>query len=333
MPVTTEPATWTAYPGAWAKTLESTEKSKGASGQASCSSRTEHGLSASRKLAAWPAGWPLRAQIRNASIFVDGDLRTSGIAVCRPRRRATDLKGLDLAQLTAAAAWQPEAAATGKLLVLGQDGAAVFQTKSGRRPELAWCGNITAAVARLLGADRVAFSVFGPGGGIIDVVQTRDDARVEQAWAAPALQVRHVRWRGLSALISEGLNTYAVVIGEIPAGVSLEQARHELVGDRLSAKLAVVSPRGGEAPMVVFFNGHGRHGAAPATGMAQLSMLGRISPALGHLLKGGLVTFVTKSGPQTVALPKALTMGEGVLTILMPPVDVEISTRAAAGAR
>jgi len=261
----------------------------------------------------------------NFETWVGDDLRTCGVVVGRPGRRAIDLHGLDLNLLTAAAAGSPDAAAKGKLVLLGDNGVAVFQTKPGARPELAWCGNGSAAVALVLGRGRADFDAFGPEGKVIRVAQTLAGASVQQAWTLRDFSMVEVGWLGRPAVRCSGLNTYAVVVGPLPAGVTPDEARRAIAGPGLGAKLVVVMPSATGVPHVAFHNAHGRHGAAPTTGVATLAILARRSPLVGGVISGGAVTYDTKAGTTEAPLPDILIEPAGTISVVMPSVDVQLS--------
>ena len=265
---------------------------------------------------------------RSAVIFetwVGDDLRTCGVVVGRPGRHAIDLGGLDLNLLTAAAAGVPDAAARGKLVLLGDDGVAVFQTKPGAHPELAWCGNGSATVALVLGRRRAAFDVFGPDGKVVGVVQTLAGTSVKQAWTLSDFSIAEANWLGRPAIRCSGLNTYAVVVGPLPAGVTPDEARCAVAGPGLTAKLVVVTPTATGVPHVAFHNAHGLHGAAPTTGVATLAILARRSRLVGGVISGGAVIYDTKAGTVEAPLPDILMEPAGAISVVMPSVDVKLS--------
>jgi hypothetical protein len=269
-----------------------------------------------------------RQSYRSAFSFqtwVDDDLRTCGVVVIRPGRCAIDLEGLNLNLLATAAAGAREAAARGKVVLLGDDGVAVFQTKPGAQPELAWCGNGSATVALALGRRRALFDVFGPEGKVVRVVQNLAGSSVQQAWTLLDFSIAEANWLGRPAIRCSGLNTYAVVVGPLPAGVSPDEARRALAGLGLTAKLVVVTPSATGVPHVAFHNAHGLHGAAPATGVATLAILARRSRVVGDVISGGAVTYDTKAGTVKAPLPDILIEPAGAISVVMPSVDVQLS--------
>jgi hypothetical protein len=270
---------------------------------------------------------PLRSY-RSAFSFetrVDDDLRTCGVVVDRPGRCAIDLDGLNFNLLTAAAAGTPEAAARGKVVLVGGDGVAVFQTKPGANPELAWCGNGSATVALVLGRRRAAFDVFGPDGKVVRVDQTLVGASVRQAWTLSDFSIAEANWLGRPAIRCSGLNTYAVVVGPLPTGVTPDEARRALAGPGLTAKLMVVTPSATGVPHVAFHNAHGLHGAAPTTGVATLAILARRSRLVGGVISGGAVIYDSKAGTVEAPLPNILIEPAGAISVVMPSVDVKLS--------
>lgn len=275
------------------------------------------------------SGWnDWRRHARTFVTNVGGDLRTCGVVVVRPDHDAVDLDGLDLASLAIVADGVPDAAARGKLVIIGKDGVAVFQTKPGLRPELVWCGNGSAAVPLVSKSPETAFDLFGPQGTVVSVTQTLTGSSVEQIWTLPEFNLVEVDWRGRRALRCEGLNRYAVVLGPLPDGVTPQDARYALAGSGLREKLAIITPSTRGIPHVAFHNAHGLHGAAPASGVATLAVLARLTPFIGDHFSAGSLTYDTKAGRVEVPLPDILFEPSGAISVVMPKVDVHLSALA-----
>lgn len=271
-------------------------------------------------------------QAEQASKFltcVDGRPRTYGCSIIRQTHRACDLEGLDLGRLTEVAVGPADAAARGKLAILGRDDASVFQTAPGATPELVWCGHATSPLALLLahrtGRNTGFIELIGPGRRMARVSFSTAGRTVSQAWTLPAPSYVESRWCDRAVLHMNALNSYAVVLGPLPEGVTPEAARRQLVGSELGAKLAVITKRPNEPAHVHFYNAGGAHGALPMTGAGTISILTRLSSSLADFIPQGMITYQTKSGPVTTPLPNIRIEADGLVTISMPTVEVRLS--------
>ena len=112
--------------------------------------------------------------------------------------------------------------------------------------------------------------------------------------------------------------------GPLPAGVTPEQARQALVGETLSAKLAVVqrSPTGA---FVSFFNAGGAHGAAPLTGLVTLAIATRRSPWAADVFAEGKLSYRTKAGVVSEQLLAVVGHADGAISVAMPEVIVRLT--------
>jgi hypothetical protein len=255
----------------------------------------------------------------------NGQLRTCGIILARPRRPATDIAGLDLHRLAAAAVGRPGATASGKLVLLGSNGAAVFQTRPPGLAELVLCGNAAAAIALLSPEEERRFTLFGPDGARLHVIQRRMDSLVLQRWRLADVEIAPSSWHNCSAIHCRGLNRYTVVIGPLPAGLTPEDAGCDLARAGLGAKVVILSPRAGAATEAVFLNDKGRHGAAPATGLATLAILARRSALVRDSLPGNIVAYHAAGRRIEAPLPAASGEPDGSVAIDMPPTEVRLS--------
>jgi hypothetical protein len=260
---------------------------------------------------------------------VDGRPRTFGCSIVRPKHRASELDGLDLARLAAAAVGPADAAARGKVAILGRDDACVLQTAPGTAPVLVWCGHATSALAlqSAIRKDSKAgvIRLVGPGRRTARVSFSTAGRRVSQTWRLPAPSYAEDRWRERIVLRMDALNPYAIVLGPLPAGVTPEGARRELVGSALGAKLAIVAKRPTGPAEVTFHNAGGTHGAAPMTGLATLAILSGLSSSLADFVLDRTITYQSQSGPVTTSLPDIRIEADGSVAISMPSVEVRLS--------
>lgn len=262
--------------------------------------------------------------------WVGNDLRTCGVVIHRPAHQAANLDDLDLDSFARAAAGRDGASARGKVVLVGWDGALVLQTSPVASPEPVACGNGIAAVAQLPGFGRTPIKVFGRSGKVFEATLISRGSSVAQTWTMASPTYCEDSWRGRSVLRLDVLNPYAILEGPIPAGVTPEQARQTLVGEQLSAKLAVVEPSPTGA-LVSFYNAGGAHGAAPMTGLVTLAIAARLSPWAANVFTDGKTSYRTKAG--LVTEPLLAVSGEvgGPVSVSMPTVWVRLSPVAAGG--
>ncbi len=270
------------------------------------------------------AGW--QTSLVHFETVWNGQLRTCGIILPRPRRPATDIAGFDLPGLAAAAVGRPGATASGKLVLLGSNGAAVFQTRPPGLAELVLCGNATAAIALLSPEEERHFTLFGPDGATLRVVQRRMGSLVLQRWQLANVEIAPSSWHDRPAIHCRGLNRYTVVIGPLPPGLAPEDAGCDLAGGGLDAKVVILSPRAGAATEAVFLNDSGRHGAAPATGLATLAILARRSALVRESLPGNVIAYPAAGRLIEARLPAVSNEPDGSIAIDMPPAEVRVST-------
>jgi hypothetical protein len=323
VPVTTEPATWISHPPGWPVAAATTRGGNRRANLRSPDAAPETEAPQAEMLA------PPLGDVRRFSTFLQGLLRTCGLVLTRPGRRAADLSGLDVAALTALAAGVPGAPAGGKLLMIGSDGGAVFQTKPGLAPELVFCANGAPAFLMAQDTARATFDMFGPAGKVVRVAQRRRGPGIAQTWALPGFEFSEHGWRGRRVLKTDALNSYAVLLEGLPPGIDPHQARRELVGDALTAKLAVITTGAAGGAQVAFYNAHGRHGAAPATGLAVIAVLSERSPPVARALSGGLLTYVTSAGPFSAPLLGVEASRNGAVTVTMPTVETRLTSLGA----
>ncbi len=253
---------------------------------------------------------------------VDGDLRTEGVVLDRPDRSALDIEGLDLDMLGVAAASRRQASASGKLLLVGNDGVATWQMHPGRSPEVAFCGQATLAVAAAIGRRFAAFDLMGPRGRRARVVQQREGTFVNQRWHLEDFPVFQACWSDRIFAKAPALNDIVVMLG-LPNGVSAAEARREIFPiDRLTNKLVVVERQDHGPPRVVTETAAGQHGAIPASVVATLSALSRRSVWFHSVLKEGVIVHPSKSGDVQLVLPEVHETEHDGLSIELPGADV-----------
>jgi hypothetical protein len=219
----------------------------------------------------------------------------------------------------------PGACAYGKIVLLRDSGLYTFQAMANGDTLPAWCGNSTAAALCRLGDDgAVRTRVYGESARACTVSAQVRAEEVSQRWIVPADPPTERRWRGRRVLCLGTLNSYAIVQGGLPAGVSPETARRELTG---AGKLAVIG--GVEDKAVVrFYNANGRHGAVPQTGAASIALAMRHSAWLRDCFPGGRLTYLNGEGTKTAELPPVSQVSEGSVAIEMPTTEVVLSPLA-----
>lgn len=215
-------------------------------------------------------------------------------------------------------------AAYGKLAVLTKRYIAVFQEATGEAPVPVWCGNATAAGLltkyRQDGHKRtVCMQVHGRSATLRVKGRVEDD-QVEQDWLVQTPVVSEFNWRGKRGARIDALNPYAFIEGPLPPQLTGEQARRELVGDGLDAKLAIINPVT-TVPAVTFFNSNGQHGAAPQTGLASMAITALYVEWFARLIESG-IEFQTRVGPRIERLPKVRLEGKGSVSVQMPATRV-----------
>jgi len=238
---------------------------------------------------------------------------------------------LDLAKLANRPA---NACAFGKIALISADGISTFQSLPDNRLTPSFCGNSTAAAVHCMAAagEDVISRVHGASSISYSLTASIDKDIIRQSWLLPAPVVEEIEWHGRRVLLLRSLNDYAIVLGDIPAGMSPEMARTELLGLGGCTKLAVVTD-GGNLPSVQFYNSNGQHGAVPQTGLASLALASRCTPRLADVLSDGFVSYLTTAGIQKAALPELDQSGSDNLTLTIGPISVgcePVASRAAA---
>jgi len=240
--------------------------------------------------------------------YVGERAHTRGVVV--DHRNTTDLLPPEFSAL-ALAAHRPEAIAFGKIAVVRGDGIAVMQTNLLGASAPVFCGNATAAALSLLCKDGACRSNVSADDKQYEVRARITGGRVTQTWLLPRTRVVERSWRERRVLLVDALNPYALVIGALPDGIDPEAARHELLGNTLAAKLAVITQH-----TIEFYNTNGRHGAAPQTGIASMALAARLVPWFAEQMLG------------MPSLPAITEMKDGRLAIAMPSVTVELKSLA-----
>lgn len=234
-----------------------------------------------------------------------------------------------LEQFAEAANSHPGACAWGKIAVLASDGIHTFQATADGQVLPVFCGNSTAAaIARLAGEGDVRTRLHGPSPLPYEVNAHAGDAGVRQAWTLPPGLVEERMWRGRQVICARAFNDYAIVIGDLPDGLSAEEARRELLGCLHAGKLAIVA--GAKGSMVVeFHNANGRHGAVPQTGAATIALAARTTVALADCFPDNRLTYLTGEGLRSAALPAIVPVGEGTMALEMPRIAVKLAPHIA----
>lgn len=234
---------------------------------------------------------------------------TRGVVLDR-RNTTPELSASEFATF-AGAAHRPEAIAFGKIALVGRDGVAVTQTNLAGASAPVFCGNATAAALSFLCKDGPYISTVSAHEKSYEVRASVNAGLVTQTWMLPRTRVVERWWRERRVLLVDDLNPYALVIGTLPDGIEPEAARHELLGESLAAKLAVITQH-----TIEFYNTNGRHGAAPQTGIASMALAARLVPWFAEQMLG------------MPSLPQITEMKDGRLAIAMPSVRVELSALA-----
>ena len=249
-----------------------------------------------------------------------GNLRTFGVLLNQPDRLAADFSAFELPRIARLALSRHEASARGKIAILGADGLLVLQADSQGGILPALCGNATAAAAHLMPQAEGELTLIEPGGDRYVSAYVRTGARVMQSWKVKAPVVTEFTWRGRSCVRVEGLNSYVVVIGNLPGDMTAEVCMANLMEGRPNAKMAVLE-HGALRGAVAFHNISGRHGAAPFTGLASLAIAASAVPEVAAHFGDSMVTFQTSRGLETRCLPIIDSAPDGYLRIELPGVE------------
>ncbi|MFA6116364.1 MAG: hypothetical protein WC729_20375 [Sphingomonas sp.] len=259
--------------------------------------------------------------------FMHGRPRTCGVVLdIRDTVRAPERA--EIGALCARSMHNPAATASGKIALLAADGIHVFQADARQSVRRVWCGNAVAAALAVEASAAARLEVHGPAGRRCTVESRCSGPSIQQTWTfegSPRIIDRE--WRGLRVAIVGFLNRYAIVEGPLPDGVTPSEARLELVGASLDAKLAVVDP--GRTDVVSFHNAAGEHGAAPLTGLATLGLARLRCSWLAMLLARGSIRHLEGGRRHTQALPRILTSPQGCLRIVMPGLEVALNVPGA----
>lgn len=253
---------------------------------------------------------------------VAGQARTCGV-VAREELIHRPVTFQEIANLRHRAHHNLSASARGKVALLRADGLHTFQTDLDGKVASVWCGNATAAGAVVLGAPTL--TVHGPDGRRCEVEVAVAGKSIGQRWILDEEDsLQEARWRGRPVVQMNALNRYAIV-GELPPEISPENARKELVGDALGAKLIVIttSPAG---PVARFFNSNGEHGSLPQTGIASLAIAKARCTWLAALFSLDRVAYRAGTFLRIEALPRVQRCGSNRIQIALPPTEVDLGT-------
>lgn len=274
-----------------------------------------------------PNPWTDHGTSRTACCFETrrgGRLRTFGVLVYQLMRRADEISATEASAFANVALARPEAAARGKIAVLGADGLLVLQAdaKGGLNPAL--CGNATAAAILALRQTSGQIKLAAAGANRVDVEFECSGSKVRQGWLVPAMTATEFTWRGHYCVRVRGLNDYTIVTGGLPVGLTHQTCRLHLATGNPNAKFAVLGS-GDDQDYVEFYNSSGRHGAAPMTGLASLAVAAHALPRFAARLGGSQVSYMTMGGLEICTLPSIGVAGDGRLRIALPEVDVSLT--------
>lgn len=253
-----------------------------------------------------------------------GVLRTAGVVLNQGWNIANDLPRELASSCSKAALARSDAAARGKVAVLGYGRLRVLQASGDGQLQPALCGNATAAAILVSGKSYGELEVDGPGGFRITSAFHRDGNTISQEWLLPSMGVSDFIWRGRYCARVRGLNSYVVVTGGLPVGMEAETCRAHLADGQPNAKLAVFG-HGSAQNHVGFFNASGQHGAAPMTGLASLAVAAHALPHFAARINAPIITYQTASGLETYTLPPVGRSEDGRLRIALPDVDAYVS--------
>lgn len=254
--------------------------------------------------------------------FENGSPRTSGHVVDR-RGKGRRLTDQDLQGMRAAADLRHGVCAFGKVALLTDDAIETFQVTPQGALAPSFCGNSTAAAVAHVGSGQPrAFSVRGAAPDPCVVTARIVDGSVHQTWIVPDSHHTELLWNGRRAVLLHWLNNYAIIEGDLPAGITPEQARMELLGAGAGDKLAIVHGARGNTE-VTFHNSNGRHGAAPQTGLASIALAARRCDWLADRFGAGIISYQANGEGQRAALPEIIAQPSGRLQFDMSAIRVE----------
>ncbi len=254
----------------------------------------------------------------------NGLLRTAGVVLLQGVGFGWDLPREVADACVKMALARTDAAARGKVAVLGDRELRVLQADGDGQLQLALCGNATAAAILVSNKSDGELEVEGPGGSRITSAFHRAGNTISQSWLLPSMQVSDFTWRGRRCARVSGLNSYFVICGGLPVGMAAETCRLQLAEGQLNAKLAVFG-HGAAQNHVVFFNASGQHGAAPMTGLASIAVAAHALPHFATRISAPIITYQTVLGSVTYALPPVGRAEDGRLLIALPDVEAYVS--------
>jgi hypothetical protein len=253
-----------------------------------------------------------------------GTPRTYGLVVDR-RWECSEQAIRGLGELGGLANDHPGACAFGKIVVLAAEGVLTFQATAAGKVWPAFCGNSTAAAIACLGGRRHRqITLHGVGSGPYKVSARLAGNAILQTWFLPPSNISERRWRGRAVAFLQALNSYAIVRGDLPDGMSPEAARRELLGPCDNGKLAVISSSG-EGTIVRFYNSNGRHGAVPQTGVASIALAARSFGWLGECFADGHIRYANGDDIRRERLPLVAEGRSGSLSVTLAAIEVRLS--------
>lgn len=280
-----------------------------------------------------PSGGPPSAQCAaDARLYSfetrrHGAVRTFGVILRRLPNAPLALRPREADTCARLALARTDAAARGKVALLGRAEVCVLQAglRGALRPAL--CGNAVAASALALDVPEGRLRITTNDARDLAVEFHRASNTINQSWLVPGMSVEEFTWRGRLCFRVSGLNSYTLMTGGLPVGITAETCWMQTAMGQPNAKFAVFGQDAGQNH-VAFYNVSGRHGAAPMTGLASVAIAARASRRFAAILGGQEVTYQAAGGIETVALPEIGHAMDGRLRIDLPRVDAFVTPLA-----
>jgi|GEM_PF-5387458 len=256
-----------------------------------------------------------------------GAVRTAGVIVRRSPNAPLALRPREAETCARLALARTDAAARGKVALLGSAEVCVLQAglRGALRPAL--CGNAVAASALALDVPEGRLRITSNDARDLTVEFHRVSNSINQSWLVPGMSVEEFTWRGRLCFRVSGLNSYTLMTGGLPVGITAETCWTQTAMGQPNAKFAVFGQDAGQNH-VAFYNASGRHGAAPMTGLASVAIAARASHRFAAILGGQEVTYQAAGAIETVELPEIGHSKDGRLRIDLPRVDASVTPLA-----
>lgn len=256
-----------------------------------------------------------------------GALRTAGVIVRRSQNAALTLRPGEAEACARVALARKDAAARGKVALLGATEVCVLQAGQRGALRTALCGNAVAAAALVLNVPEGRLRLNTTDARDLTVEFHRSSSSIDQSWLVPGMTVAEFTWRNRRCFRVAGLNSYTLMTGGLPVGMTAETCWKQTANGQPNAKLAVFGQEAGQNH-VVFYNASGRHGAAPMTGLASVAVAAHASRRFAAILGGQDITYQTAGDLETVNLPEIGYAKDGRLRIDMPRIDAFVTPLA-----